>query len=73
MTRHTVGSEAIRRHITRHTVGLVKDQDDSLLHIEHTTSKWLNIVVFERVKMKHDCASNLFLTAIYTTLTNCSK
>ena len=41
-------------------MGLVKDKAKSLLHIEHTSSKWLNIVVFERVKMKHDCASNLF-------------
>ena len=54
-------------------MGLVKDKAKYLLHIEHTSSKWLNIVVFERVKMKHDCASNLFLTAIYTTFTNCSK
>ena len=47
-------------------MGLVKDQDESLLHIEHTSSKWLNIVVFECVKMKHDCASNFFITALYT-------
>ena len=61
-----MGLEAIRRHITRHTVGLVKDKDEYLVHIEHTSSKWLNIVVFERVKSKHDCASNFFITALYT-------
>ena len=49
-------------------MGLVKDKAESLLRIEHTSSKWLNIVVFERVKRKHNCASNSFLPALYTNL-----
>ena len=53
-------------------MGLVKDKAESLLRIEHTSSKWFNTVAFERVKNKHNCESNLLLAALYTTFTSLS-